>query len=462
MKASDNLNSSYCRFAEKKKALQIALQKEVNGNLTHISLRKSSSNLFRKRTQEKKTHKLDVAAFNQVLSIDVKQMTADVEGMTTYEALVNATLEKEMLPYVVPELKTITIGGAAAGLGIESSSFCYGLMHESIVEMEIILEDGRILICTAENENRDLFFAFPNSYGSLGYALRVKIRLLLCKKAVKLTHQKFSNSIAYFESLKAICLENRKGTDRGNVAFVDGVIFAANEMYITTGEFIENSADVSSYTYMHMYYRSIASKSEDFLVTADYIWRWDADWFWCSKVFGMENRVCRFLLGKWLLHSKVYTKMMRFFHRHPLLEKFISGTQKQEWIIQDVLIPIERADEFLSFLQKNIPITPIWICPTQSPPNRQSFSLCPLDGEILYVDFGLWGPIPSAQSIGYYNRMIESKVMELGGLKSLYSSCYYTEEEFWSIYDSELYASLKAKYDPKHKLRSLYAKCCSK
>ncbi len=48
------------------------------------------------------------------------------------------------MPFVVPQLKTITLGGAVTGLGIESSSFRSGLPHESVLEMEVLVGDGRI------------------------------------------------------------------------------------------------------------------------------------------------------------------------------------------------------------------------------------------------------------------------------------------------------------------------------
>ena len=60
---------------------------------------------------------------------------------------------------------------------------------------------------------------------------------------------------------------------------------------------------------------------------------------------------------------------------------------------------------------------------------------------------------------GYINRKIELKVTELGGVKSLYSDAYYPREEFWSIFDRDAYAALKAKYDPTGALGDLYDKC---
>ena len=106
-----------------------------------VRLAKSTSNLFRRRTSAP-TVGLDVAALNQVIQVDEAARTADVEGMCTYEDLVAATLPHGLMPLVVPQLKTITLGGAVSGLGIESTSFRNGLPHESVLEMDILTGDG--------------------------------------------------------------------------------------------------------------------------------------------------------------------------------------------------------------------------------------------------------------------------------------------------------------------------------
>ena len=80
------------------------------------------------------------------------------------------------MPLVVPQLKTITLGGAVTGLGIESSSFRNGLPHESVLELDVLTGAGE-LVTASRTENADLFRAFPNSYGSLGYAVRLRIEL---------------------------------------------------------------------------------------------------------------------------------------------------------------------------------------------------------------------------------------------------------------------------------------------
>jgi len=406
-----------------------------------IGLHKTTSNLFRRR-QQTAGNKLDVRSFNAVLGVDPERMVADVEGMTTYEALVDETLRYGLLPAVVPQLKTITVGGAVSGLRIESASFKYGLVHETVEKMEILTGKGSIIVCSP-CKSRDLFFGFPNSYGTLGYALRLSVRLIPAKQYVRLTHRRFTEPNSFFVHLAELC-------DRGATDFVDGTIFSRDELYVSEAVFSDDARWVSDYTYMDVYYRSIQRKYNDWLTAKGYIWRWDTDWFWCSKHFGVQTPAIRFF-AKPALNSYTYQRLMR------LSQRFLPVSPRGESVIQDVQIPIENAPAFCDFLLTDIGITPVWVCPFQS--SGQTYDLCGLKPNQLYINFGFWDIIPTTHESGHYNKMIEAKVADFGGRKGLYSTSFYDKETFWGMYDKTRYHELKKTYDPDKRFPDLYAKC---
>lgn len=443
-------------YLQKKQQL-LAELKKLKGDDT-LSLKKGTSNLFRNRNSTSKT--IDVRAFNQVISVNEKEQYADVEGMATFETIVDGTLKYDFLPTVVPELKTITLGGALSGVGIESSSFRYGLVHETVLEFDVLLGDGTIITCSPGNEHKELFFAFPNSYGSFGYALRVRVKIIPAKKYVKLTHLHFDNSEQYFKKMQELCSANRRA---GQYAYIDGTAFNNKEMYITLGEFVDEAPGVSNYKYMSIYYRSIQKKKTDYLTVLDYIWRWDTDWFWCSRFFGMQKFLPRLLLGKFILNSKSYWKMMRF-SRNNAVVKFLEKTfcKPDETIIQDIEIPIENCVQFFEFFFSEIPVEPLWVCPIYAYDENARFNFFDLSKDELLVNFGFWQAVPRKSEDGYYNKLIEAKVAVLSGHKSLYSNVYYSEKEFWTIYDKALYDRLKSKYDLQNNLKNLYTKVTEK
>jgi FAD/FMN-containing dehydrogenase len=413
-----------------------------------VALAKETSNLFRDRAVGAR-RRLDVRSFNQVLAI--RDGFVEAEGMIAYEDLTRECLAHGVMPAVVPQLKTITLGGAVAGVGIESTSHRHGLVHDTMLELDVLLGDGRIVRCTRDNEHADLFFGFPNSYGTLGYALRVKAKTIPVKPYVRLTHVPFSHFCELGRHLEA-----------GEADFIDGTVFSRERMFITLGRFVERAPYTSDYTFEHIYYRSIGEKREDYLSVHDYLWRWDTDWFWCSKNVFAQNPLIRRLYGRGRLGSKTYTKIMRWNSRVGVTKKLERALGvHSESVIQDVDIPIACTGEFLDFYAREIGLWPMWICPIGGA--HGNFALYPLQRG-WYVNFGFWDVkrTRAAHAPGHFNRLIEAKVAELGGIKSLYSDCYFSEGEFYRRYGGKAYDALKKKYDPAGAFPRLYDKCVLK
>jgi FAD/FMN-containing dehydrogenase len=425
-----------------------------------IRLAKKTSNLFRDRSRRRGPG-LDVRAFDNVLEVDPRARTASVEGMVTYERLVDATLPYGLMPAVVPQLKTITLGGAVTGLGIESSSFRNGCPHESVREMEILTGDGRVVVATPEGAHAELFRAFPNSYGTLGYTLRLDIELEPVLPYVRLRHLRHRDARSFFEQMTEIC--TTRVLDDAAVDFVDGTIFSGDEMYLTIGQFVPDAPFLSDYTWTNIYYRSVQTYREDFLTIRDYLWRWDTDWFWCSRAFGVQRPLVRKVLGRRLLRSDVYWRIValeRRTHLNARLER-LRGLPPREDVVQDIEVPVDRAPEFLEFFLEQIPIEPIWVCPLRQRDAAVEWPLYTFRPGQLYVNFGFWSSVAlqPGQVDGHHNRLIEAKVDELGGRKSLYSTAFYSAEEFWRLYNGTAYELVKKEYDPDRRLLDLYEKC---
>jgi FAD/FMN-containing dehydrogenase len=427
---------------------------------TKVRLAKKTSNLFRFREGEAQARELDVTAFSRVIHVYPEARRAVVGGMTTYEDLVDATLAHGLMPLVVPQLKTITLGGAVTGLGIESTSLRSGMPHESVTELRVLTGDGRVVTATADNEHADLFDGFPNSYGTLGYALALTIELEPVKPFVHLRHFRFDDAKSCMDAIEGIAAQ---GEYQGHQAdFVDGTAFSNDEIYLTVGAFSDKAPWQSDYTGSRIYYKSLREDREDFLTIRDYLWRWDTDWFWCSRPFGVQNPVIRRFWPRQLRRSDVYRKLVAFDRRHQLTDALNARRRApaREAVIQDVETPAVRGKEFLEFFASEVGMSPVWLCPLRLRGNR-SWPLYPLEPGEVYVNFGFWGTValPDGKTDGYYNRMIEDEVTALGGHKSLYSTSFYSEEEFYRRYNGEFYDGLKRQYDPKGRLLSLYDKC---
>lgn len=420
-----------------------------------VRLAKPTSNLFRHRSTPDGPG-LDTSGLTGVIAIDPQARTADVQGMCSYETLVAATLRHELSPLVVPQLKTITLGGAVAGLGIESASFRNGLPHESVSEMDILTGSGEI-VAASRDEHADLFRSFPNSYGSLGYSVRLRIELEPVKPFVALRHLSFGQLPKLMDAMRRIIVD---GSHAGvPVDYLDGVVFSANEGYLCLGTRTATAGPVSDYTGQAIYYRSIRQRTEDRLSINDYLWRWDTDWFWCSRGLGAQNPLIRRVWPRRFRRSSVYWKLIGYDRRFGITDRIEArhGRSPRERVVQDVEVPAERCVEFLDWFLAEVPITPVWLCPLRLR-DPEGWPLYPLRAGQTYVNVGFWSSVPAGPEPGWTNRRIEQQVSALGGHKSLYSDAFYGREEFERLYGGETYKAVKKRYDTDRRLLDLYAK----
>ena len=439
-----------------------------------VRLAKRTSNLFRRRTGE--ASRLDLGAFTGVLTRRAgspsEPAAALVGGLTTYEQLTAELLgdpAMPAIPLVVPQLRTITLGGAVVGLGIESTSFRSGLPHESVLEADILTGAGEVVTARPDGEHADLFRALANSYGTLGYCLGLVVELEPARPFVALRHERFTDLDTAMDAVREIMSTGTRAGER--VDFLDGIVFSGMESYLTLGRWVDAEearaaglGSPSDYTSQQIYYRSVQHRREDLLTAADYLWRWDTDWFWCSRAFGAQHPAVRRVWPARWRRSDVYWRLIGLEQRYAPQARLrrVRGLPAQERVVQDVEIPLERTAEFLRWFLETVPIEPLWLCPVRlrDTSAARPWPLYPMEAGRDYVNVGFWSAVDIAPGgrDGDVNRAIEAKVTELGGHKGLYSTATYDRETFDELYGGPTYAEVKAHYDPDGRLPTLYDK----
>jgi hypothetical protein len=98
---------------------------------------------------------------------------------------------------------------------------------------------------------------------------------------------------------------------------------------------------------------------------------------------------------------------------------------------------------------------PLWVVPYKVPRPYEWLNPEYADDE-LFVDFAIYGMKPSGE-VDYY-RLIEEKLLEIKGIKTLISYNSYTPEEFWRVWNKENYDKVKQRTDPHNIFRNLYEK----
>jgi hypothetical protein len=412
--------------------------------------KKTSSNLFRYQArQNQQSHAISLTEFNHVLHLDSEAQTLEVEGLATFEQIVDFTLAQGFLPLVCPELKHITIGGATVGIGIESSCFKFGFVHDSLIEADVLLPNGKIITVSATNEYADLYSALPNSYGTLGYILRAKIKLHPAKPYVQLSHIRYHSVDNYLTAMQL-------AAEKADVDFIEGLFYGNNEFYLTTGKMVD-SAPFLDDIYSDIYYKRSRIKPEMHLKSKDYIFRYDPDWFWNIPEHGFYKWFRKLApqsmrsSGFYNRYVKTKAKLMKLLHIKP--------NAYEEQLIQDWEVPFEKAKELINFALNNVELRGLpWVALPIKPLSK-AISY-PLEPNELYFNLGCYcyTKRPRMDEKYYYTKIMDQKCFELGGLKMLYSSTFLSKEDFDKVYNGEGYTIVKQKYDPKGYAATLFDK----
>jgi FAD/FMN-containing dehydrogenase len=408
-----------------------------------LSLRKKAvSHQVPKRGDAKYSdEQLDISDLDEILSIDPVSRTCVAESGVTFVDLVTATLRRGLVPIIVPELKTITVGGAVSGCSIESASFKHGGFHDTCLEYEVITANGDVLVCRPDNDNQLLFQMMHGTFGTLGILSRLKFRLIPAQPYVRIDYEHF-DKLADFHAAIGRHAEAR------DVDFVDGMVHEPDDSVLAVGHFVEAAPYTNRYDWTKVYYQSTRRRQQDFLTTEAYFFRYDR---------GVTNVHPKSWLGRLFL-GKLFgsSELLR------LAEKANRALSRDRPAVTvDLFVPYSKVPAFLEWHTQELGHFPLWCVPyarvQDYPWLADTFyrDLC----DQLFVDFAIYGMKQPADGRNYY-RLIEEKLFELGGVKTLISHNYYREDEFWRIWNRPNYERAKTIADPNNLFRDLYTKTC--
>jgi len=388
-----------------------------------------------------KDDKIDVSDLTEILAIDPVARTCIAESGVTFVDLVDATLAHGLVPIVVPELETITIGGAVSGCSIESMSFVHGGFHDTCTEYEVITASGEVLICTPDNEHALVFQMMHGSFGTLGIVAKLTFKLVPAKPYVKLAYERHT-TLASFQASIAAHAKTR------DIDFMDGIIHSPTLWVLCVGHFVDTAPYTSNYDWVKVYYQSTAKRTEDYLDTKHYFFRYNRG---VTNV-RPKSLVGRLLFGKFLQSSQ----WLRIAEKvHWILPK------ERPTVTLDVFVPFSQTPAFMEWWTKTCNFFPLWCVPYRRVHDYEWLA----DGfydrmkDDMFLDLAVYGMRQPPGDTNYH-RLIEEKLRELGGIKTLISHNYYGEDEFWQIFNKRNYDAVKAITDPKNLFRDLYTKTC--
>jgi delta24-sterol reductase len=325
--------------------------------------------------------KLDMKQFQTVLRVDSGNRVMVVEAGCSMEKLFEASEKHNLIPKVLPELKSITVGGAIVGSGLESSSFKYGQFNDICRKVYVLLESNEIIVCSA-TQHADLYHSLSGSYGTLGSVLCAEIECVEATTHVLVTINGFSSSADGLSYMEEMILANQQISSSSSpqasqaIEFIEGIQYPPDavskrrKMAVMTSTLISYSPSYANIPIYHpeasheeFYYEKIESiidqqltmphkntssknKTRDsgsqlIIPLREFLFRYDHGAFWMAKpmrftwsllfrnpllllpFFLVANYwICRYLF-RFLFTTKILYACLHYAHRQVVAQRMV-------------------------------------------------------------------------------------------------------------------------------------------
>jgi len=259
-----------------------------------------------------------------------------------------------------------------------------------------------------------------------------------------------------FEEIGAYLEAMRVATQSPDLDFVEGLFFEDRRFFLMTGRFTDRVAQRDDIVRKDIFYRLVENRRDIYLTTADYIFRYDPDWFWNIPESGAYDLFRRYAPERWR-NSSFYTRYAAT--KNKLLSTLGKKQTDVEPLIQDWQVPWPQAEDLIAFClaEVNLDGRPWAAVPINT---KRRPTLYPITPQQLYFNLGCYCQVrrPQGKEPYYYTKIMDRKCFELGGIKMLYSSSFLNEAEFDARYNGAAYRTLKSKYDRGGNAQTLYKK----
>jgi FAD/FMN-containing dehydrogenase len=424
-----------------------SLQSRPPGSKLSLHRRTLESNTIRNATHKYQPtyFPVDLSSFSRIIRIDTEAGYLVCEPGISFGDLLKELLKVGMTTLVVPELPGITVGGAIAGGGLESSSHRHGQFSDTVLEIECLTPELRV--CSPQVDP-DLFYAISASYNTCALMTKVKLKIAPAPNYVSLKAVRYHDFEAAVQGLTG-----DEGSDT-----IEGIAYSAKEILVVRGKYTSTPASPIRYFTRHWdkwYYKTIRSTSEFTVPYYDYCFRYNYGSFWMADyvldMLGGDNLLTRFLIGP-LLDTK---------HLFAVLHSGTLTDLGRMRVIQDCYIPVEKASDFLQAEDTEMGVYPIWLCPIKGTSTPQVLASHYSPTNELFINVGLYGrpKIFPFDTRSIHSNLID-RLIEYGGRSMLYAQNWHTPDQFEEMYGTALQEvdTVRAKYGDKDCFFGLYEK----
>jgi cytokinin dehydrogenase len=151
---------------------------------------------------------LDMTSLGRCLRVDGDALTADVEGGALWRDVLHATVREGLVPPVLTNNLSVTVGGTLSIAGIGVASFKHGTQGDQVVELDVVTGEGELLTCGPDRDP-ELYWSVIAGLGQIGIIVRARLRLRRAKPMTRTYYLLYDDTGRFFSDSKRAMEDGR-------------------------------------------------------------------------------------------------------------------------------------------------------------------------------------------------------------------------------------------------------------
>eukprot|EP00949_MAST-11_sp_MAST-11-sp1_P003712 g3712.t1 len=398
-------------------------------------------------TNKKKWAKIAMGDLRSILGLSKDKQTGQATlrcepGVTVGEAT-RYLLKKGLILETCLEMEDATLGGLVSALGMTTHSHVCGLIHETIVQLDIVLADGTLVHASQENHSA-LFNSFFFSHGTVGLLVGLEIRCVQSKEFVRVKYTPFNSTEAFVEAMQA-----RQSSPKDAPFFIEGFVFSKSSAVLVEGEMVTtidaeaplNDAGVwwKPWFFKHAERALDSGSFEETIPIYAYLMRHDRSMCMTLKyIIPFGNHLWFRVAFGWLLPP--YMAMLKGSHTRETRRASVT-----EQVYQDVAVPWESYQETLRVADRLFGVYPLLCYPLFLRHDDKRIIQPQSATSRFYLNLGIYGIVAKDKQTRVLAnvRELEAHVRRVGGFQHSYCDSLQSREEFREMFHLQAYDTVR-------------------
>ncbi|HXF58920.1 MAG TPA: FAD-binding protein [Candidatus Saccharimonadales bacterium] len=144
---------------------------------------------------------LAMSSLKKIHPVDRAASTVDVEAGVVWRDLVRHLAPDQLVPPVLTNNLSVTVGGTLAVAGIGVASFRYGTQGDNVRELDVVTGTGELVTCDRKR-NADLFWGALAGLGQTGIITRARLELRKYKPMTRTYYLLYHELQAFLDDAK--------------------------------------------------------------------------------------------------------------------------------------------------------------------------------------------------------------------------------------------------------------------